>query len=440
MQESKLVSEEGLPETYDRKDKNVALQIDAYRNSFNDIMKHSDDKMTLPLQHIPGLFPIIKEGGFALVHVYMNKWGNAEDYIPLVKRLWRITQQINQKEWLSGAIFQEINIILADIVQGYNAGSTEKITLIARKLESLESHLLKSTTTGEFAKRVIGKAMELPSTGGQYKRPVFVIYAHPNPDVKIRGIGEKTFVEQYCHPDYPGYIAVFDVLSEPKALKPEGILEKGPHEYKTKKDPHYSMENGTATMLNHDYAHINGTVFAEEFLNKLNFNLHDYLKKIYQLKNEFDINTKSDENNASILINGIFMLFHELALELPGIVKQIDYSHVRTQDEFAALLIEGVRDWMGKFRDYAQEYKEMIPGNVPYKEELRDWERILEKSQDLDGNPFVISKSRVTRRGNIKANIGELADSYVRFWNAFLSIVKPPELTTTNPKILEQGN
>lgn len=383
------------------------MQIEAYRAAFDEVWGKGENPKSFGVQHVPGLFPIIRDG-FALVSHYMTETPKKELYLPYVQRLWEITQKVNKKERLSSAIFQEMSEILALIVEGYNVpkgqrepfgslreedteifGSQEKRKKsVEERLKTLENALEKDTSSEQFVDEVMGG-----DTSERLMRAVFILYANPNPNVKKRDISPGSFVNQYCQGNYPGYIALFDVLSKPKEEKPWkgwgrplNITVEERKKYWTREDPHYSLENGTEKMLEHDYQHINGTVAAEESLKKLGFQFRDCLGKIYQIKVELD-KDPSKTNESKILSDGIFMLFHEMAPRIADDLDDETEGEIKRalgkMDEFGAfkVLVEwGKEDMIDTLNDY-------ISGGLTYKRELRDWEFIL-GNKDLNGNPL----------------------------------------------------
>lgn len=396
-------------------------QIKDYREAFNTVWEEKPNEELLPFEHVPGLFPILKNG-FALVNDCISKknedslidkeiepflestnffdiwkimektkgtkisekevlalWSKIEPIIirkelkKNLDELWGITKEINKKQRLSSAVSQCINMILARIVGKYKNERISPDSYPDSNIEKMKNALdsIKNEDTGKDFFSKIGD----PSSDLHYGCVVFIIYANPDPNIRQRGILPERFVDQYCHEGYSAYLALFDVLSEQRT--------KG-----TKKEAHYSSVNGTARMLEHDYAHISGEVSITKWEMKFpDFPFRGYIKQIYKIKEKLDKEEKYNE--AKIISNGIFLLFHEIlasvSFQATKAGKKSISEDLKNNNEFGAFAMI-VKEANGRMDEIL--HKRPV-GSYEYKADPRDWEYNLKNVHDLDKKPFL---------------------------------------------------
>lgn len=353
-------------------------QMRDYREAFDVVWGEQPDAKLLALEHVPGLFPILKNG-FALVNDTLFKGGERigdkirKRYEDQLKVIWKLTKDKDNNGMLSSSIFQCINRELAILMQYYNNGERKPpifgMRSERRKVEKFTEDLKKGTEP------------DLQLLQPYLKNIVFVIYANPDPKVKKRGLLPERFVEQYCHENYPAYIALFDVLSKPRK--------------NTKRDPHYSYFNGTFTMLDHDYAHAGQTTRIMELMDKIGFPFRKYLQKIYKIAKKFKEDDKKT-NDAIILLDGLFMLSHELPDDFINSLKdqkgkiQELLSSGKELEAFEMLIDEVIKQMQDENIKYPRR-------DFNYKVNVRDREYILEKARNSNEEPF-LSVIRVSEK------------------------------------------
>lgn len=374
-----------------------------YDGPMQDFKEDSDD--FFESKAFPGL-SVVLENAFALVNDYIirdeKSSANKTQFQNELKTLWSKAKLLEGK--LTSPQFQKFNLELAEIVDRYKYN-----------LNNIEKNL----TVG-IKERVNNAA-------------VFVIYGNPNPQIKRRNISPYHFVQQYCAEPYSGYVAFFDVLS----MKTEK---------RSRKDPHWSMENGTYNMLHHDYRHISVQ------LNNLSFSSFERESDYETIKNNFKASFRNayktyekykilgKNNEATILIDGLFIILHEK----PSLIER-NADYFISNDSLGGLLTKIQQNQLNTmFRVYNMEY-----GTMKYKEERRDWEFILRDRyidsqdpsiikpvHDKDGIPFLPIRydsniNKMTRpfadteSDKRKELMQEALDDGVqRFWGYFIYLLE----------------
>lgn len=385
----------------------VAQQLSYYREEVFDPAFNSNGKNISKLQKgaIPKLF-LILENAFALINDYITddkSIGLEEktDYLDYLKDLWILAQ--NYEDVLTSSLFQGFNRNLAYIIDCYK--DHIPIDLNEMKKENPQAY-------PEFMKD--DPLFENPNKD----EVIFIVYGNPDRTIKKRNILPYHFVNQYCYRDYSGHIAFFDIFST--------LQQK-----RSKKDPHWSKENGTLKLLKHDIGHYN--YLSEFYVNE---------EEIAFVKDTCDIaeryKKKSKLNEFTVLVNGLFIMLHEK----PEIVEEIEpgSSYIETAQQ----IIKDMKDQM-KFAPFA--YNTLgFYGTKDYKEERRDWEYILKATypgpndklrilvHDEQGKPFLpiewnsekqrvssLFKNSPTRQKDIQK---ALQEGYSRYWDYFLSLVE----------------
>lgn len=478
----RTLAEGKLPSKY--KICNVSQQLNFYRekvynpalNAFNG---NVDDLKSKP---IPGL-SLILENAFALVADYIEEDQrqnptNKEQYVEEMRLLWSKAQSAENQ--LTSSFFQGFNKNLAYIIECYknnqnvvldnlicdnplaypnwldiifdrikalkdeiNTDSRAPMTMrefYTDLLMTLGDMIQEKETDDTFAKYGFKQCKnQIELLKAEYERRefdpedialvhyhnpnveniIFIVYGNPNPNIKARNILPLHFVNQYFNENYSAYIAFFDILSSPKKIR-------------TKKDPHWSKENGTLRMLMHDLNHITTQISSLTNLPEL-----QYLKEIYQIQKNYK--NRGHENEQTILMDGLFFLIHERPdLAKPDFtIEKIDIN--KYADHIASIMKR-------RIFNFKTVYGLSSYGSKYYKQENRDWEYMLKnKYFDQEENKFKPThdkqgKSFLTIEYNpdTKKMTRPFADSstrnrqmkhalvegYARFWNYFIYLIQ----------------
>lgn len=391
---------------------NVVEQLKYYREQVYDVAlrQYNDNVTDLKIKPIPGL-SVVLENAFALVYDYIKEdtqsLSDKDKFYKELQSLWDKAKSDDGK--LTSSLFQSYNLDLAELIDRYkeNTDAIEK---------------------GRIARRTNDDI-------------VFIVYGNPNPENKKRLISPFHFVVQFCDPSYSSYIAFFDVLSMSK-------------EKKSRKDPHWSLENGTYRMLLHDLLHVSAqieflTVSAlqdKPFYEEVKKNIKNALVSAYNIQQKYK--TLGQDNEATILMDGLFMLIHER--NAPFYRR---YEFFQYEDNLADFL----RTNMPIIKNmHIPDYHKY--GTQKYKEEYRDWEFILRDKyvdtsdndkvksvHDKDGKPFLPieydpEQKKMSRPYGDISPLGEtdpvkvqqrnelmskaLMTGYERFWYYFVYLLK----------------
>ena len=351
--------EKEIPPTYYRK--NINEQCVEYRKVFDPIFNNGylnlKELENSSFSHASGLINIL-EDGFIITDNYIkseNK-NNNKIYIRLLKKLWNISKEINDKENLSAYAFTFLNQVLSYIISDYKGSIKNKVIGLNELIEITEDIFIKKF---EIEQSII-KLKE--NKFNFIKRPIFIIYAHPNPNIKARGISPERFVEHYSDEKYiyPGYIALYDIHLNNK--------ENG-----TKKDAHFSMENSVFDMLRHDLDHISEIEAAERESNILSA-----IRAGYEIKKKLSKEGRYEDER--VMESGLFISFHERPSSFPR-------ENILNYSQLFEMAIKRYSDLdkrhLKKRLDGLQDQEEIRT----YKTEWRDWEFILKSKEK--GTPFL---------------------------------------------------
>lgn len=376
----------------------IAQQIKYYREHVYDValkeyngnVKELDDK---PIARLS----LIIENVFALANDQINKEdGKTFEYKKMYSEelliLWNQAQVYNEK--LTSNAFQKMNAQIAKLLDLYHSGNNDKNKILS-----------------------LIKVSRLPH---REEGAVFILYGNPNPAVAARHISPFHFVDQFFAEPYPAFIVFFDVLSVKKNRR-------------TKKDPHWSAYNGIFKMLYHDFLHV---AMQQEMLMGENVFLLNWLRNTEiihkRLKKEGKI------NEATILIDGLFILTHEISEEIIYAYKQF------SNESSLPVFHQQIKDYIIEVlsRDAKTDY-----GSPHYKQHYRDREFILRDKYwdnsagrykvvyDKEGKSFLdieydSDKKKTTRPFKEVENTSErnslmqeaLKSGYTRFWNYFFTL------------------
>lgn len=440
--------------------KTIQQQISEYRKAytqaFNTEMQrnigdfeHSEGKDSFVENftrlHIPGLFDIAKSG-FALVYNITIKEGSETTKAAILENLRMLYHQAaqldNNHEMTQGA-FVVIHLLLAamaDIVKGVDNSKLGTIPEISQLIQNFSQNIPKVLE--------IERIKNGWSSDSLLFFPPIIIYA--NPDYVSQGkvktsIAPGTFVDQEFAKPFGCGLIMFDVMSRPYSGV-EGKLG-------TKKDPHYSIFNGTLKFLTHDLSHIREKYEVMDELEKVGLHkkIREILQNINQLRKFYqshitNINTDNktkiySRNIYKILTNGLFILTHEIfnvIFDSRSLLSLADFSSnlAKTQQGNEKSLLKNflaeIKENMSKAaldlpRDFILQLGLRQPGG--YKIDYRDHEFILKNTVDLTGEPFfkIDFEETLTKeeRGEKKQEV--IAKGYQRFWDTFLAIVQKGE-------------
>lgn len=456
------------------------LALEQYKNNVED----------LKTKPINGLIDILANT-YALVNDYIikdqaQKSSDKDKYLITLRESWARLYDIKDK--LTSSIFQGVYLNLAYIIDQYK--NEEEISLIRLMsqnplaypdwmdqtfielqkfkekmeikfkedgnlkkqyndyIEHMEKHIRESIHESGFKDfgvssidqsfRVMikefnegkkpGTFMAFPLDEGTETRDViFIPCGNPIPG-SARNISPIHFVKQFCDEKYPAYIALFDILSQPKS-KNSSIKEQR----NTPKDPHWSTSNGTLRMLGHDLSHI-----REQLSKLISPHARKYIQYVYRIQEK--LREENNLNDATILINGLFMIIHERpdVAGLPPLVQPLT-------GEAVIHFFENISEkFTQQIMAYNDRYGLASYGSDAYKRENRDWEFILkDKYMDSDGTfkpvhdekgaflpiEYNHGRKKMTRPfkddplRNQKMSQA-LQDGYARFWSYFMSIIK----------------
>lgn len=260
---------------------------------------------------------------------------------------------------------------------------------------------------------------------------VFIIYGLPKSG-QARNISPSHFVEQWLDENCSACVSFFDVLSRPK-------YRFEPKENKlTRKDPHWSMENGTEKMLLHDFNHMNKQISSLE-----DVTIFEYLREVLAIQRKLKAQYRNNEG--SILMNGLFMIIHERPDLVRDVMKQNPGFRESSQDlKFIESLSIKFKNTVMTYETKHTSYPLSLYGSDRYKQENRDWEFILkDKYVEIDGSikpvhdekgtflpiEYNVEQKKMTRPFDKDPNRDQkmteaLNGGYSRFWTFFLSIIE----------------
>lgn len=383
-------------------------QIQVYREIFDgEIQKYGSPEATID-KNIKGLFDILKNG-FALVNdtiqgrypefkrtkdisveyqALMNEWQSIRNrndqqiYLTKLQELWSKAKKF--EDGLTIETFQRFLYDLAIIIDAYKSG----INYDERNKNTIWMD-----------------PFTLP-------RVVFVIFGNPNP-ISNRNLNAHHFVTQFCEGDYVAYISFFDSLSNVR----EGSS-------RSKKDPHWSLYNGTFKMLRHDLAHNYDQDATYGFRqNEFDINkpkIKNNLMKICKIR---DLYQKEGNINAvKIITNALFIKLHEMPRDISSYCTDTLSKCISSGQKLNKLMQENV--------DEKYENEESIQY---YKRFYRDNEFILKSriAQDadflVDGKDvplfnFNPRQSEITKDQKRILKVAALKDGYNRFWNYYVEL------------------
>lgn len=303
----------------------LARQRAVYREVFTEIIGGSGSTLRL--------FPIL-QNAFALIHDYVDKQRNNSRYsdsLFALHNLWR--QARATKTQLTNWEFQRLNAKLALIVD-YFKGNLDSLdeSKLTKKLEVFETLNI----------------------------PIFIIYGNPDAST-ARNVSQTNFVDEICHHSFPGYLSYFDILSM-KTDTP------------TKKDPHWSSENGTLKFLIHDFDHN-----LRQYKVIIETGTLDFIRALCDVRKSYEIDGKPT-NESTIIGNGIFFTTHEAPHSLrKALLNQEDnHSLVKTLAEIH--YEEDLYKLIAKWFPYASK---------EYKKEPRDHEILLRQARDENGGLYL---------------------------------------------------
>lgn len=327
----------------DYKRLNVHEQIALQRRIFNGIyQKVLEENPDASFGQVIRRMATMYDSGFLDVFLYglINSREYVKKYLPetyntyikFAEEMWQKAQEADREKRLTGANFINFNILLAEIIR-----VLKKEPKVNKDEYSFEN-----------------------------ERPIFVIYAHPDKGVKNRGASKKTFVDEYVGDGlYPSWLAKLDVHSD--------VRDKG-----TKRDPHFSTENGVLRMFLHDLNHCKDVKLetAKHYFSTIKAG-HEVLQVVRQ---------RGHKAEAQILVDGLFVIFHERKV-LNFLPNKIDPSRERPCHE---RLLQAAQE-MAKnpivrpVQTVGISYRERLKN---YKEEDRDQEAIL-YNIDKNGESFL---------------------------------------------------
>lgn len=330
-------SSNSLPHAYVHK--NAAEQIAQYRKIYGDALSSDSDLKSMTTMALPGLYQIATNA-IALTHkhVFLKGKNNQSpelksEYITFLTNYWN--NVLKTRKTLTSAEFQSVNMLLANITEKFN------------KSENLPSSICD----------LINKS-DIVLAGRSVARPVFIIYAHPEPK-ENRHFSFYRFVDELFHKDLPAFLASFDILSEKTSTPSE-------------KDVHFSHFNGTNKYLDHDFQHI-GLQIRNIFGN-FNGIYYNCTKHIYDYSQILKRN--GQENKYKILMNGLFWITHEFF----GIMDSYVVNKINSYEEFVTRL---------NYRRIWEIFESTTCGFEydHYMSEHVDWEWLLKVKND-QGNYF----------------------------------------------------
>lgn len=407
MPDSSQIEDSELPKNY--RHLPPLTQINNYRTIYNQA-KNVGISNNIDLEPVDGLFSVLKNG-FSLVYDTID--GNYPQFIEGkesteeekdLKDYWDKIRARNDKEkYLNSlkSLWKRIKEYMADKndlnVREFLAFNTE----LARHIDSFKEG---SAINEKDLNNLIKYTSDIPA--------LFIVYGNPNP-VKFRHINREHFVREFCNSDYIGYISFFDTLSYSKTGK-----------QRSKKDPHWSLYNGTYKMLLHDVVHNKDqwTSFGRKYQAIVNKNL----KEICKIRDDY-IKDK-DENTALIITNALFEWTHELPTMTDNdcIDKSIKDCIIALTDNSKKRYKKNVK------KDFGSDY---------YKRFSRDKEGVIKSTFGPDKNlihdetntPFYNYNPNNIDETNdeIKKELKKeaLLDGYERYWNYVqkLCLEKVPE-------------
>ena len=386
---------QGIPSNYFHKP--LAKQIESYRaiydHALNQYQGNIDDIKTKP---IDGLFLILKNA-FALVNdgitgkypstdgpktdedenlrLIWQQWENAkargdkEKYLDELENLWEIAKRYEHS--MTSVMFQRFNSQLAFLIDRYKSG------------DDIEDKNKPSINV-------------LKESFFDFNDIIFILYGNQN-NIKNRNVKKDHFVNQFCNNYYTSYIAFFDVLSVKKT-----------DSQRTKSDPHWSSVNGTYAMLQHDFAHIDAMI--DSYSN--DSRSLKYIKEVCKIQKIY--REEENLNDATVLMNGLFMIIHEKSSGL----------REATGDNLNDFITSATGIYKDFMIDGLKKYK-----TDSYKFHLRDLESIaygLNKSPlHDDQGPFYAFKDvrGMPKDEKYQEKVKALKVGYGRFWDYFLRLV-----------------
>ncbi len=483
-----------LPRNY--KHCNVSQQMENYRKIHDAALESYKNVEYLKSKTIPGLFDVLTNA-FALINDHIlddttRGSDQKEKYLSVLKDLW--VRAKKSPDTLTSSIFQGFNKNLAYIIDCYKEQKDISINGVmssnplafpdwsehfSKNLQAFKHKIDESCGDPEAKKRYINKFTDIEnymkdkisdsnfklygirSTSTAFKtleddyknrkiEPrdllffprqdedpnisdiLFIIYGLPKPG-KARNISPSHFVEQCLNENYSSYVSFFDILSKPKD-KWNATKENRP----THKDPHWSLENGTERMLEHDLAHIRRQIWYLKEVTAL-----EYLKVAFTIQKKLKDQNKN--NDATILMDGLFMIIHERPdVVMDGMANPEVREDGKSFKFFEAIASKFKKTIMTYDRNDRSYSGLSLYGSQTYKQENRDWEFILkDKYAESDGSikpvhdengtflpiEYDVGQKKITRPFNNDPNrtekmINTLSQGYARFWTYFLSIIE----------------
>lgn len=474
---------------------NIQLQLEKFRSAYDAAYaEYKNNAEALKTEPISGLFDI-SANTYALIHDYINQDSSRDSkekeiYLENLKKSWG--RFYDMKGQISSSVFQgfyknlgyivdayknktDISVIelmlqnpcaypdwvteMGSMLENLKAGLNEKLSeytdlipeynkIIDEMNNYLKTESAKNDTKGfkKFGFKEmnrfydnITKSLDEPNSPSRLRFPreyrdpnindvIFIPCGNPKP-IPTRNISPIHFVRQFSEGSYPAYIAFFDILSHPKRQ-----LSTSKEDKTTRKDPHWSLENGTYKMLTHDFGHIRSQLTPLK-------NRQAYIKQAYNIQKK--LREENNLNDATVLINGLFMIVHERPDVTVSLGKELSPNNKQVVDFFENIA--------NKFTATIMTYDKSSPsstlspyGGTSYKQENRDWEFILkDKYSASDGTikpvqdrtgPFLpieydAQMKKMTRplkddperRDKMPALLQE---GYARFWSYFVVILK----------------
>jgi hypothetical protein len=444
---------------------------------------------------VPGLFSVLSNA-FALINDQIvddntRESDQKETCLNILKDLWERAQK--NRDTLTSSIFQGYNRNLAHIIDCYKEQKDININHLKRSnplaypnwmgqfalsmqafkqkinesntydqgvkkiyldhLTKIETHFDENLNDNNFKLygfRSISEAFEKLENDYQNEKQkpvsrtiglaydpniddmVFIIYGLPKPG-KARNISESHYVKQLLKGDYSAYITFFDVLSKPKH-KWSTSKENKP----SRKDPHWSKENGTERLYGHDVAHV-----RTQISDLVDRGGREYLKKTLALQEKLE--TQNQNNDATILMKGLFAIIHERPDVVRDAMNTPEVKNSGTVLKFFEAIVSNFKKKIMTYDKTHTDYPLSPYGSDTYKQENRDWEFSLLRAKyaESDGSikpvhdgqeaflpiEYDTVQKKMTRPFNNDPNKNEkmtdaLNQGYARFWTYFLSIIE----------------
>ncbi len=174
--------------------------------------------------------------GLNTPNVFLNKVETSLNYL---EQIWTVSKDIHYTQQFSNGVMVMMTRLLAaakdlislkgDTFSSHLEKTQSNISKIAVSIDQFKKEAPKEFLSGmpvpllNFLNRNLAKD---PNLYYDYDNPMvfderpldqrifLILSAHPNPQAKNRSIGQKTFVDQYTHENFPSYILFFDVVSD----------------------------------------------------------------------------------------------------------------------------------------------------------------------------------------------------------------------------------